>query len=162
MARFEPTAGGVALAFEDHEAALLAQLVDEMTELLEQGHAADPAHSRLFPAAYEDPAEAAAFTELVGRELASGKNADLAKIGAAVEILGGNDEVVIARQDIEPWLRVLTDMRLALGTRLDVNEERMARELDPSDPSAASMAVLHWLGWIQESLIEVLTRGETK
>lgn len=147
------------IAFEGDEASLLRQLIGEMGELLHEPPPHDPAIARLFPAAYEDPAEAEAFNELVGSELDRAKKADLEMVGRALET-ADDPEVLIARDEIEAWLRALTDMRLALGARLDVTEEKMAGELDPSDPSAASMAVLHWLGWIQESLIEVLTRKE--
>ncbi|HWC13196.1 MAG TPA: DUF2017 family protein [Actinomycetota bacterium] len=162
MATFAARDGGAALSFEGHEGSLLRQLVEEMSELLDEPVPTDPAVARLFPAAYEDPAEAAAFKELIGNELSSGKRADLDKVARALDGREAHDEeVVIPRDDLEAWLRALTDMRLALGTRLDVDEEKMSRELDPADASAGSMAVLHWLGWIQESLLEILTRRET-
>ena len=52
---------------------------------------------------------------------------------------------------------MLTDIRLALGTRFDVTQEKMSHELDPNDPEAPGMSVLHWLGWVQEMLIEIVT-----
>lgn len=161
MARFEHREGGAVISFEDDEASLLRQLIGEMRDLLEQPPPQDPAIARLFPAAYEDPAEAAAFSELVGSELDRSKKTDLEKVGRAFEA-ADEHEVLIARDEVEAWVRALTDMRLALGTRLDVTEEKMADELDPADPCAASMAVLHWLGWLQESLIDVLTGEEQK
>ena len=54
------------------------------------------------------------------------------------------------------WLATLTDLRLALGIRLGVDEERMGAEVDPSAPDAAAMTVLHWLGWVQEGIIHAL------
>lgn len=158
MATFAPHEGGATIQFEGHEGSLLLQLVDEMSELLDEPLTEDPAVARLFPPAYEDPAEAEAFRDLVGGELSRGKQADLTRVRTALEGGAQDEGVVIARDDVEAWLRALTDMRLALGTRLDVTEEKMAEEVDPDDASAASMAVLHWLGWLQESLIEVLTR----
>ena len=47
-------------------------------------------------------------------------------------------------------------MRLALGVRLEVSEEDMGREPDPDDPNAPAFAVLHWLGWLQETMVEKL------
>jgi hypothetical protein len=53
---------------------------------------------------------------------------------------------------------VLNDLRLVLGTRLDVTEE-MDFDLDPSDPSAAELAVYAYLSWLQEQLVEALAAG---
>ena len=53
----------------------------------------------------------------------------------------------------------LTDLRLALGTRLGVDEERMGAAVDPAGPDAAAMTVLHWLGWVQEGILSALQTG---
>ena len=53
----------------------------------------------------------------------------------------------------ETWLSTLNDVRLALGTRLEVTEE-MA-EPDPDDPDAPAYVVYLWLTELQGVLIEV-------
>jgi hypothetical protein len=52
---------------------------------------------------------------------------------------------------------LLTDLRLAIGTRLDVTEEKMSDDIDPDDPEAAALSVLHWLGWVQGTILEAIT-----
>jgi hypothetical protein len=64
---------------------------------------------------------------------------------------------MLDEEEVDRLLALLTDIRLAIGTRLDVTEERMAAELDRDDPDAAALSVLHWLGWLQESVIAAIT-----
>nr|MDQ3989993.1 DUF2017 domain-containing protein [Actinomycetota bacterium] len=53
------------------------------------------------------------------------------------------------------WLSALNDVRLALGTTLEVSDE-MPDELPPDDPRASHLPVYHWLTWMQESLIQAV------
>ena len=157
MASFERTPTGVELSLDIFEARLLRGLLDEMARLLQQeASIEDAVVDRLFPAAYAAPEDAQAFAELVGEELKDGK---LAAVSSLAATLGGDGATVarIATDETDSWLTVLTDLRLALGTRLEVTEEKMSEQLDPGDPEAAGMSVLHWLGWLQEMLIEIAT-----
>jgi hypothetical protein len=67
---------------------------------------------------------------------------------------GDQGVTTLSPEEGEAWVRALTDMRLAIGTRLDVTEETMSTEPDPDDPSAAPLQILHWLGWLQESILD--------
>src|SRR5688572_14395350 len=157
MASIEPSAGSVAVHLELEEAGLLRALATQMQELLEQEAVIhDAVIDRLFPSAYTDPKDAEAFTELVGEELKNGK---LDALRSVLSVLGENDEIstTVPRSEIDAWLTVLTDLRLTLGTRFEVTEEKMEAELDPDDPAAPGMAVLHWLGWVQEMFIRAIT-----
>ncbi|HYP24702.1 MAG TPA: DUF2017 family protein [Actinomycetota bacterium] len=145
---------GPVLHLEEHEAGLLRQLVDETRTLLEAGvPRADPVIARLFPDAYDDPEDAQSYHDMVGDELRKEKVRSLAAVSESMGPAGRadvelNDELVTAR------LAWLTDVRLAVGTRLGVTEEKMGAEIDPASPEAPAYEVLHWLGWIQESIIE--------
>ena len=141
------------LELEDHEAGLLRNLLDEMGTLLEVRIEADPVTHRLFPRAYEDPDQESAYRELVGDELIDDKQR---AVRAARSALGddGGVSLELEADDVATWLRLLTDLRLAIGTRLEVDEARMSSKVDAGDPDAPALSVLHWLGWLQESLIE--------
>ena len=65
----------------------------------------------------------------------------------------GPGEVRLDAESTERWLSTLNDVRLALGTRLEVTEE-MA-EPDPEDPDAPAYVVYLWLTELQGVLIEV-------
>src|SRR5437588_776890 len=55
------------------------------------------------------------------------------------------------------WLRALNDIRLLLGTRLDVTEGEVIRRANPDDPRAASLALYGYLSWLEEQLVEALS-----
>lgn len=157
MASIEPKAGDVAVSFDADEAQILRGLLTEMKELIEHEAAVqDAVIDRLFPAAYAAPEDTQSFRELVGDELKASKQGALLSV---LSVLGddGDVAVTVPRSEIDQWLTALTDVRLALGTRFDVTEEKMAAELDVDDPEAGAMAVLHWLGWMQEMLIKAIT-----
>lgn len=155
MADFEKVPEGVSVHLEEQEADLLRQLLGEMATLLEVDIRADPVNKRLFPDAYESEEDSESYRELVGDELRTAKVDTLKKVLLTLGEKGPVD-TTIPKQDVGDWLTVLTDIRLAIGTRNQVTEEKMAEELDPDDPEAAAMLVLHWLGWVQESLLETL------
>jgi hypothetical protein len=82
-----------------------------------------------------------------------------AKDGAAAVVLdtcpahGGR--IRLSQEQAQAWLTALNDVRLALGTVLEVTED-MPDELPPDDPRSPHLAVYHWLTWVQESLIQAL------
>ncbi|WP_278259827.1 DUF2017 family protein [Nocardioides convexus] len=53
------------------------------------------------------------------------------------------------------WLRALTDLRLALGTRLGVEEgdEEYWYALPDEDPRAQAHHIFEWLAFLQETLV---------
>jgi hypothetical protein len=66
----------------------------------------------------------------------------------------GPVSTTLSSEEAEMWLTFLTDVRLAIGTRLEVTEELMGADIDPDDPDAAAVSVLHWLGWLQEMTLQ--------
>lgn len=63
--------------------------------------------------------------------------------------------VRLSSEQAQAWLFALNDVRLALGTLLEVTED-MPDELPPEDPRGLHLGVYHWLTWVQESLIQAL------
>lgn len=142
------------LHVEEHEAGLLRELVRETRTLLEADvPREDPVIARLFPDAYDDPEHAQTYHDMVGDELRREK---LRALGAVSESLGNSGDATVPLDDelVTAWLAWITDVRLAVGTRLGVTEETMGADFDPDSPDATAYEVLHWLGWIQESIIE--------
>ncbi len=144
---------GVRLRFDATEAQLLRGLTDEMRLLLEADvPGSDEVVQRLFPPTYEDPAEQERYAASFQDPLPAAKREALARVREALGERGPVDATVDA-EGLASWLAVLTDIRLAIGTRLHVTEETMEREPDPHDPDEAALSVLHWLGWVQESIL---------
>jgi hypothetical protein len=156
VARVQAAGDGLVVELEGAEASVLRRLIAELREVIGAGEPRDPVRSRLFPEAYDDEEAADAYRELVGPELHKDKVAALETVERA---LGSGEPVTarIAEDAVDEWLRVLADLRLALGTRLEVDEERMSADLDPDDPDGPALAILHWLGWLQGSLLEATT-----
>lgn len=153
MADIRPAGEGLVVTLDADEAAVLRGLLDELRAAIEDAEAVDRSViDRLFPTAYADEADAQAFAELVGDELRAQKLTAIATMRARLGDQGAV-EADVGPEEKESWLPVLTDLRLAIGTKLDVDEDKMARPLDPSDPEAPALSVLHWLGWMQESLL---------
>ena len=64
---------------------------------------------------------------------------------------------MLDRDQADAWLSWLNDIRLVLGTRLEVTEDTYEEDLDPEDPRWQVMQVYGWLGWLQESLLSCVT-----
>ena len=117
----------------------------------------DPALARLLPDAYgDDDAAATEFRRYTEADLRAGKRANAEAVLAAlgpVQDVGGT--LVLTREQVDAWLGCLNDLRLVLGTRLEVTEDT---ELDPrgDDPRSHALQVYGWLGWLQESLLGAL------
>ncbi|TDD91207.1 DUF2017 domain-containing protein [Saccharopolyspora karakumensis] len=82
-----------------------------------------------------------------------------AKTGAAQLVLetcppmGG--KVKLTSEQADNWLTALNDVRLALGTALDV-EDDMPDELPEDDLRREHLGVYQWLTWVQDSLVGAL------
>ena len=117
----------------------------------------DPALARLLPDAYgDDEAAATDFRRYTESDLRAGKRADATAVLASLSPLTGRGgRLVLDRDEADAWLGCLNDLRLVLGTRLEVTEET---ELDPrgDDPRSQALQVYGWLGWLQESLLGCL------
>ena len=117
----------------------------------------DPVLARLFPDAYRDDETAAGeFRKYTEQGLRSGKLAAAHTVLATLPERGGR--VRLAADDAQAWLRALNDVRLALGTRLGITEdyEDEMGQAGWADPRAAYLEVYHWLGYLQDSLVQAL------
>ena len=129
----------------------------------------DPVLARLFPTAYQHDEEAAAeFRRFTEGSLRDGK------ANAAITIIDGLEEaglppelteeglmidVELDRPTAEIWMRSFTDLRLALATRLEVEEgdEAYWHALPDDDPRAQAHDIYEWVGYLQETLVQALS-----
>jgi hypothetical protein len=139
--------GGFRLRLSDGERELLRTLPAELQALL-GSEPDDPGLRRLFPPAYERDEEGEAeYHRLMAGELLEGRRAAL----RLVQETAGRDR--LTAEELDAWLRALNDLRLVLGTRLDVTEEMYEAELDPAHPQAYELSVYGYLSWLQEQLV---------
>jgi hypothetical protein len=140
--------------------------VDPLESLLDVGPSAppeDPALARLLPDGYRDDPEAAAeFRRFTEPELRNGKRANarvlLATLGQATGVADGAETVQLDQQQAQAWLYALTDLRLALGSRLEIEEDydRQIDALDEDDPRRPLFAIYEWLTAVQDTLVRAL------
>jgi uncharacterized protein DUF2017 len=142
--------GEVRLRLSAEEQALLVGLTAELRALLE-GEPGDESLRRLFPPAYEDRQDESAYRELTGGELLNGR---LEALDLLARTAGGER---LSGEEADAWLRALNDLRLVLGTRLDVQEDTFVDELRPDDPRAPQLALYAYLSWLQEELVAALS-----
>jgi Domain of unknown function (DUF2017) len=135
----------------------------------------DPVLRRLLPDAYRDDEEGASdfrrFTERGLREVKSHN----AHVMIESLIAGGMAEPVAADAEsdapaqpivevdleadaVQAWLRALTDIRLALATRLGIEQDDEQRwaTLPDDDPEAYVHDIYDWLGYVQETLVHAI------
>jgi hypothetical protein len=143
----DPT-GGVRLNFDEQERLLLGELLAELEGLLEDPD--DPAMRRLFPPAHDDPESEEQYRSLVRGQLLGGRAEALATVRRTL----GRE--TLSSKEADAWLRAFNDLRLVLGTRLDVTEDIEFEGLDPRDPRGRDLAVYAYLSWLQEELVEAL------
>jgi len=129
----------------------------------------DPVLQRLFPSAYpEDEQAAAEFRRFTEGSLRDGKSRAAESIIDALEEAGLPPELTedglvidieLPEGEAEVWLRSFTDVRLALATRLGVQEgdEDYWYALPDDDPRGQAHEIYEWVGFLQETLVEALT-----
>ena len=127
----------------------LRALAEEMRELVASE---DPSLSRLFPVAYpEDEDRQTEYRLLVHDELRSSHLEAL----AALEEHAGAER--LDESQLMAWMRALNEVRLVLGTRLDVSEEGDERPVDEQDPRWEAFAVYDYLTHLQAEIVEALS-----
>ena len=179
---FNRKRGIVVLTSDEVEAGLLRDLFEQLLQLLEPEAPeaadddplsamvgigtstrvpADPALARLLPDAYGDDEEAAAefrrYTELGLRETKRQRAA------LVIETLADPSKPrPLSEEETQAWLTSMNDLRLVLGTNLDVSEEpeedwALLDELDEDDPRRLAHWTYDWLGALQWRLLKALT-----
>lgn len=150
--------GSTTARFAPQEVSILTDLVSQLVGLLEDRGTpgSDPALDRLLPAGYRDStADADEFRRFTEEDLAAGKVHNARVVLETLERFShGGDAAPLAGADIQAWLRTLTDLRLTLAARLEVERDGTL----PDDSDEMTVAVYEWLGYLQESLLDAIDR----
>lgn len=182
--------GSAVATFTAFEADLLRSLAGQLIELLRNETATpetldpleamldfsgptlepeDPVLQRLFPTAYRQDAEAAAeFRRYTETDLRNGKAAGAAAIIDTLEEAGLEDQpedgmfidVELPLALAVTWMRSFTDMRLAIATRLGIEEgdEEYWHSLPDDDPQAQVHDIYDWIAYLQETLVNAVSK----
>jgi hypothetical protein len=181
VTRFRKRRKTVVVSFAEHEADILSNLLRNLVELLydgmpprvtaagddplaalldSDGPTAPPEDvvlQRLLPNAYSgDDMAAAEFRRFTERGLRDGKANDAKRVLTALEDESAEDGIALEPDDQLAWLRALNDLRLAIGTRLDIKEDddyAVWEKLPDDDPRRLTYDLYDWLGYLQSALL---------
>lgn len=121
---------------------LLRSLPEQLKELLEED---DPALRRLFPPAYiDDPEGEAEYRRLMGEDLLAGRRAALDIMSATI------DAEDLDEGQLNAWLSAINDLRLVLGTQLDVREDEVRLDTPVHE-------LYHYLSYLEDGVVTELS-----
>ncbi|MFF9107116.1 DUF2017 domain-containing protein [Streptomyces sp. NPDC014805] len=153
---------------------------DPLAELFAEGPSeppSDPVLKRLFPDAYTDPEEqpptaqaaeeakahSAEFRRYTENDLRAGKRDNALAVIRSLDALtpagDGGAVLKLSPEESRQWLGALNDLRLAIGSRLDITDEDdtdLLYRLPDEDPRKPMVMAYLWLGGLQETLVTTL------
>ncbi|MFJ9035533.1 DUF2017 domain-containing protein [Streptomyces sp. NPDC102406] len=151
---------------------------DPLAELFAEGPSEPPTDAvlrRLLPDAYGGPggpsgadedelrAYSSEFRRFTENDLRAGKREDALAVVRSLDALspggGGGAVLKLSQDESVQWMRALNDLRLAIGTRLDITDEEdtdLLYRLPDEDPRKPMVMAYLWLGGLQETLVETL------
>lgn len=135
--------GQISVRLDETMRALLHQVAEELREILLVDE--PDMTRRLYPTAYpQDDELESEYREIVHDQLLMQRLDGIDQLQATVE----DEEISIETADA--WMNTINQIRLVLGTQLDVGEEQV--EIDDEDPQATSHVVYQVLSHILEEL----------
>ena len=136
-----------------NEREILTHLAKDFRALLTaETPSSDPSLQRLFPPARtDDPIEELEYERKVGDGLLAAKLEQLSVLERCAA------SRVLSEEDVLACMRAVNDLRLVLGTRLDVQEDSDPADF-AGDPERRSTFELYaYLSWLLESLIDAMS-----
>ncbi|NNN34227.1 DUF2017 domain-containing protein [Streptomyces sp. S3(2020)] len=152
---------------------------DPLAELFAEGPSeppSDPVLKRLFPDAYGDPegtpgpraaeeqkAYSSEFRRYTENDLRAGKRDSALVVIRSLDALSPVDDggavLKLSPEESRQWLGALNDLRLAIGSRLEIADEEdtdLLYRLPDEDPRKPMVMAYLWLGGLQETLVTTL------
>ena len=134
--------GQFQLRLSADERDVLRSLPEQLKEMLTED---DPALRRLFPPAYlDDPKAETEYHRLMREDLLEHHRTALDVMAATI------DADQLDEDQLTSWMGAINDLRLVLGTKLDVSEDEVQLET-PADH------LYHYLGYLMEEIVVALS-----
>jgi hypothetical protein len=135
----------------EEERDLLRHLLPQLRSLLGDEDPDDGRTRRLHPPAYADDADADAdYQRLMREDLVASRLAAIDAVEASV------DANELDEQQLLAWLGSVNNLRLVLGTVLDVSEELEIGELPEETPDVEAYALYAYLSSLLGEMVDAL------
>lgn len=145
--------GGFKLMIRPDDRRVIVDLIAQLRDAVLSG-AGDDRFRRLFPAAYHQDAEFdEEYQRLMHGELLASR---LDSLNRTHELLGRDNEadvIMLTEEELDSLMKSVNDLRLVLGTLLDIQENEPA--IDEDDPAYPQFHLYSYLGWLLEWIIRV-------
>jgi hypothetical protein len=145
--------GEYRVSLSDQERAVLRALPDQLRQLIKNE---DPGLVRLFPPAYVNDLEYdREYQRLMREELVGRRLESLAVVEETV------DAERLTEEQLTAWLKVINDLRLVIGTTLDVSEdhELTPEEFAEDDPRHGLVIQYWFLQYLLHAAVDALDHG---
>lgn len=144
---------GFVLSVRPDDRRVVVDLVAQLRDAILDG-TGDERFRRLFPAAYHQDADLdEEYQRLMHGELLASR---LDSLNRAHELLSRDadaDFISLSEDEIDSLMKSVNDLRLVLGTLLDIQENEPS--IDEDDPAYPQVHLYSYLGWLLEWIIRV-------
>ena len=144
--------GSIGVHMAGWERELVRQVTSDLRALLaDEDPSSDAAVARLYPPAFpDDPLRNLDFERVAMPVLAEGRDEAIDTVRRTL------DAETLTPEELHAWMRVANDVRLVLGTRLDVTEESEPEDFEGEDERARAFAIYSYLSMLVERIVDVL------
>ena len=135
-----------------NERRVLAEVASEFRQhLTTESPSSDPSLQRVFPPAHpDDPIAELEYERGSGGALLVTKLEQLETLERCIQTK------TLSEEDVLACMRAVNDLRLVLGTRIDITEESTPADFVDDPASASTFELYAYLSWLVESMIDAL------
>ncbi len=146
--------GAYRVELPEEERDLLRRLLPQLRLLLSEEDPGDGRTRRLHPPAYTDDADADAdYQRLMREDLVASRLAAVDAVEASI------DATELDEQQLMSWLGAVNNLRLVLGTMLDVSDDLEIGEVPAETPDVETYALYAYLSSLLGEMVDALDPG---
>ena len=144
---------GFVLSVRPDDRRVVVDLVAQLRDAILDG-TGDERFRRLFPAAYHQDADLdEEYQRLMHSELLASRLDSLNRTHELLSRDADADFISLSEDEIDSLMKSVNDLRLVLGTLLDIQENEPS--IDEDDPAYPQVHLYSYLGWLLEWIIRV-------
>jgi hypothetical protein len=135
-----------------NERRILQRVASDFKDLLStETPSSDASLQRVFPPAHpDDPIAELEYERTAGGAILAAKIEQLETLQRCV------DQRVLTEEEVLECMRATNDLRLVLGTRLDIQEDSDPVGFSGDPETRSSFELYGYLSWLEESMIDAL------